>query len=75
MNNYTDEDVARLTTRFADTARVKYAVYGFEVAPTTGTRHLQGYVAFAHQKTMAAVKRFLGNNSVHVEVAMGNAEE
>ena len=75
MNNYSDEDVARITNRLSDAARVKYAVYGFEVAPTTGTCHLQGYISFKLQKNLAAVKRFLGSNSVHIEVAIGNAEE
>ena len=75
INNYTDNDVARLNIRLADTARVKYAVFGFQVAPTTGTRHLQGYVSFTFQKNIAAVKRFMGCNHAHIEVAIGNSEE
>lgn len=41
LNNYTDEDVTRLQTYAKD--KCAYMVFGYEVAPTTGTPHLQGY--------------------------------
>lgn len=43
LNNYTEEDVASLRL-FGVTSRVQYLVFGFEVAPTTGTLHLQGFI-------------------------------
>eukprot|EP00965_Chrysotila_dentata_P257610 6212938-Pleurochrysis_carterae.AAC.18 len=36
-NHYMDEDIDRL-----DAAEVKHMIYGKEIAPTTGTPHLQG---------------------------------
>lgn len=39
LNNYTEEDEQRIQ---AGVEFYRYAVYGRELAPTTGTRHLQG---------------------------------
>lgn len=50
VNNYTAEDEAQL-----DGLDCKYMIYGHEIAPTTGTPHLQGYVYFNSQRTMTAV--------------------
>lgn len=41
-NNYTDESEASFIS-FAGSDYVSYLVYGRETAPTTGTRHLQGF--------------------------------
>jgi len=49
----------------------KYLVYGREVAPSTGHRHLQGYVVFTAAKTAATVRKM--NCKVHWEIAAGNA--
>lgn len=38
---------------------IKRAVFGFEVAPTTGTRHLQGYAEFNRTVRLAFVRRVL----------------
>lgn len=39
LNNYSEEDERRIQE---GTEFYRYAVYGRELAPTTGTRHLQG---------------------------------
>jgi len=44
----------------------RYLCYGREVAPTTGTPHLQGFIYFDHGKSLARVRRSMG---CHVEVA------
>jgi len=41
----------------------------------SGTPHFQGYVQFSTQKTMSAVKKQFGINSIHLEWARGTAEE
>lgn len=46
LNNYGEEDERRIKT---EAHRYKYAVYGRETAPTTGTRHLQGYINFRNR--------------------------
>lgn len=52
MNNYPN-------TNLVDNIRCKYIVYGKEVAPTTGTPHLQGFVSFASPCTLAAAQKKL----------------
>jgi len=37
----------------------KYIAYSEEIAPTTGTPHLQGYISFSSAKTLNAVKSLL----------------
>ncbi|AMB43009.1 putative Rep protein [Circovirus-like genome DHCV-6] len=46
-------------TELVDNVNCKYIAYAHEVAPTTGTRHLQGYIAFHSTKTLAAARRLL----------------
>ena len=45
FNNYPD-------TSLVDNLICKYIAYSKEVAPTTGTPHLQGYVTFVNAKTV-----------------------
>jgi len=62
-NNYPD-------TKLVDELNCKYIAYSEEVAPTTGTPHLQGYVTFNSAKTLAAVRTLL--IGCHVEVMLGS---
>lgn len=63
-NNYTEEDITSLSE-----LKCRYLVFGREVAPTTLTPHLQGYIVFDLQKTIPAAAKCLLNS--HVEVAKG----
>jgi len=54
INNYREEDLASLNSLSA-----KYLLCGKEVAPVTGTPHLQGYVVFGSAKTRSAVARLI----------------
>lgn len=60
LNNYTDDDVARLTTPHPDIA---YIVFGKEIS-STGTPHLQGTVCFHGRWRLHQAKARLG--SVHL---------
>jgi len=77
LNNYTDAEVTALTAALSDPGgeNVAYAVYGKEVAPETGTPHLQGYVRFSSMKTMASCKTYLGSPRYHFEVSRGTEEQ
>lgn len=71
VNNYSDTDIDLLD----DISNVAtYLCYGKEVAPTTGTPHLQGYVYFDNAKTFSKIQKLLPKGS-HIEVAKGNALE
>lgn len=47
----------------------RYICFGKEIAPTTGTPHLQGFVYFSHGKTLSAVRKLLFG--AHIEPARG----
>jgi hypothetical protein len=49
MNNYTEEDEAMLTELLIK-EEVLNLYIGREVAPSTGTKHLQGFVRFDNEK-------------------------
>lgn len=53
-NNYTEDDI-----KFWENFNCKYIIYGKEVAPTTGTPHLQGYFRLEIQITFKALKKKL----------------
>jgi hypothetical protein len=53
LNNYTDEEEAALKVL----ENVKYMVFGHEIAPTTLTPHLQGYIYFKNDTSFTAVKK------------------
>lgn len=55
-----------IDTTMVDTIECKYIVYGHEVAPSTGTPHLQGVVVFHNKKALSgAIKALPG---CHVEI-------
>lgn len=51
----------------------KYCIAGREVAPATGTRHLQGYVQFENAKSLATVRNILPG--CHLESARGKPHQ
>lgn len=70
-NNYTDEDLSRVD----DIQHISsYMIYGKEVAPTTGTKHLQGYLYFDNAKTFSKIQKILPKGT-HIEVAKGSSLE
>lgn len=50
LNNYSEDEVLSIRLLLLSPS-VRYACFCREVAPSTGTRHLQGYIAFVSQKT------------------------
>lgn len=69
LNNYSDADID-----FLESVECQYLIYGKEVAPTTGTPHLQGYCHWASTKTLRQAKLCLGPR-YHLEPRMGTIEE
>jgi len=61
INNYTSKDIAtvRKALRTGRIGRVKEACVGLEVAPTTGTRHIQGYVRFSEPLPKGYIDRII----------------
>lgn len=55
LNNWTQEEKERLMV-----VNCRYIVFGEEIAPKTGTPHLQGFVYFKDAKTRSACMKNLG---------------
>lgn len=58
-----------------DDESMVYMVYGREVCPTTGKRHLQGFVSFKSKRTMRKSKELLCDDKAHLEVMRGTVEQ
>lgn len=68
--NTFDEDTE---TWLQESVEAQYLVYGYELAPTTGRPHFQGYVYFHNPRTLSGVRKdFAG---AHVEEARGAPEQ
>ena len=67
LNNYTDEHEAALAELGNDRDTVVCLTYGREVAPETGTPHLQGFVRFTSRLRFAQVQEKLPG--CHLSVA------
>ncbi|MDY6497995.1 hypothetical protein [Clostridioides difficile] len=68
LNNYTPEDEEVLAQ-----APVQYMLYGHEVAPTTLTPHLQGFVVLEKTARVSALKKL--HPRCHWEQCKGSAEQ
>lgn len=72
LNNYSDADVLEFNA--IDLAGVKYAVVGKEVAPTTGTPHLQGFFIFHNAQRLSFCRNFF-NGRGHWEPARAKSAD
>jgi hypothetical protein len=74
LNNYTDDDVQRISGLVESDPSVKFLIFGREIAPTTQTPHLQGFVIFSTNKRFAAVKRLISDRA-YVATANATSEQ
>lgn len=75
LNNYTDEEIEQI--RGLHPNYVSYVCFGYEVAPDTGTPHLQGYMRFASPNATdwESIKNWPGCARMHYEKCGGNPEQ
>lgn len=71
-NNWTDDSVSALHEFYE--SHCDYMVFGSEVAPTTGTKHLQGYMHLLTSKTMSTVHKQISIDGIALIVAKGSAD-
>ena len=67
-NNYTDENISTLAS-----LKYKYIYYGKEIAPTTGTPHLQGYICLIHQASESSIRKKM--KGAYVKAMRGSLEK
>lgn len=70
LNNYEQKDLDNCSHLVPDHA--KYLVYGKEVAPSTGTPHLQGFIYLNQAMSMKSVKKLFTSQTIHLEIARGS---
>lgn len=77
LNNYTQRELDILMSRdFLPNNPVTYLCFGKELAPETGTPHLQGYIFFKNPVGLAFAKETVcDENTVHMEVAKGTPDQ
>ncbi len=77
LNNYSLSDRTFIAEKFEEFCI--YLCYQPEVAPTTGTPHLQGYLCLASPRTIKGVKDTVFNTPslqrVHLELARGTKDQ
>lgn len=71
LNNYTVEETTTLQT---PNEAVAYICFGKEIAPETGTPHLQGYLFLVNPRGMSGVKKIVGDRA-HLEPAKGSPDQ
>ncbi len=64
----------RLTELFEENATVRYMIFGAETAPTTGSKHLQGYVEMHGATRLTGMKEIFGRDP-HFEARRGTRLE
>jgi len=70
VSNYTEDDIVTVK---ALTHASAYVIAGYEVAPKTGTPHLQGYVYYDSARSFDSMRKRLPR--AHLEPARGTGEQ
>lgn len=73
LNNYTEQDILNISMVPLD--KIQYLIYGKEIAPTTGTPHLQGYIELKRSQRLSYIKKILNNKFVHIENRFGTQKQ
>jgi hypothetical protein len=81
INNYTKKDLKKFITLAESLEKHRYICFGLEIAPTTGTKHIQGYI----QLNIAQRLTFLHNYfsftkggellKFHIDMANGTPDQ
>ncbi|AAA42894.1 ORF1 [Coconut foliar decay alphasatellite] len=73
--NYETEEEAANVVRRIESLNLVYAIVGDEVAPSTGQRHLQGFIHLKTGRRLQGLKTVLGNDRIHLEPTRGSDEQ
>lgn len=67
LNNYEMEQIEALRSHGATS---RYLVFGYEIAPTTGTPHLQCFICFDNPKSVLAFASSISKKAFHIEIKL-----
>nr|WAE42896.1 MAG: replication associated protein [Cressdnaviricota sp.] len=70
LNNYNDNDISKLLSSISSE---DLYVIGKEIAPTTNTPHLQGFIEFKNKSRPSSIVKF--TNKIHWEKCKGSFEQ
>lgn len=73
-NNYLDNHL-ELLQDFYDKLKGNYFVIGYEIAPTTGTPHVQGYIQLSNRLSFKEILARTTHKSIHINRCDGTVEE
>lgn len=72
-NNYQDVDWEDILIKAVTKLNVNYIIFGKEIAPSTGTLHLQGYMQFEKKKYFSTIAKYLPG--CHITKVMGSSQD
>lgn len=58
-----------------DPNTMSYIVWEVETAPTTGRKHIQGYVRMKERRTISVLKLMMRCSELHLEIAKGSEQQ
>lgn len=81
IHNYTKKDLVQFNKLAESLEKHRYICYGLEVAPDTGTQHIQGYIELNQAQRFTFLQNYFNFtrngklNKFHIEIANGTVEE
>lgn len=75
ITSYEYEYIRAISEQAELREEVQYFIGQTETCPETSRVHFQGFIQFKRRRSMRQVKRWLRDDTVHLEVARGTAEE
>ena len=81
INNYDESDLVRFQQLSASLEKHRYICYGLEIAPTTNTKHIQGYVQLLTAQRYTFLHNYFNFQrdgqtlKFHIDIANGTPEQ
>ena len=67
LNNYTEQQVSVIQEWAKQSKIIKHIIFGYEEAPETGTKHLQGAICLNIRTRPITLKNIIGYKELHIE--------
>lgn len=67
LNNYQEENIQRIQNFAKNDKNIYHLIFGYEEAPSTGTKHLQGAFSLKNRSRASTLKNLIGITELHIE--------